>query len=91
MGSLGSDAKLPWIRTPCLLNPQLSRVAGCNVYLKLENLQPSGSFKSRGIGNLMTQAAAAPQARSTSTAPLAATLVWHVQLLPSLWAKRRLS
>ncbi|EWY99191.1 hypothetical protein FOQG_00387 [Fusarium oxysporum f. sp. raphani 54005] len=59
MGSLGSDAKLPWIRTPCLLNPQLSRVAGCNVYLKLENLQPSGSFKSRGIGNLMTQAAAA--------------------------------
>ncbi|EGU72093.1 hypothetical protein FOXB_17337 [Fusarium oxysporum f. sp. conglutinans Fo5176] len=25
----------------------------------LENLQPSGSFKSRGIGNLMTQAAAA--------------------------------
>ncbi|KAF5025056.1 hypothetical protein F66182_2873 [Fusarium sp. NRRL 66182] len=59
MGSLSSDAKLPWIKTPCLHNPQLSRVAGCNVYLKLENLQPSGSFKSRGIGNLMTQAAAA--------------------------------
>ncbi|KAF5675272.1 L-serine dehydratase [Fusarium heterosporum] len=59
MGSLSYDAKLPWIKTPCLLNPQLSRVVGCNVYLKLENLQPSGSFKSRGIGNLMTQAAAA--------------------------------
>ncbi|KAG5655717.1 hypothetical protein KAF25_008836 [Fusarium avenaceum] len=59
MGSLSSDAKLPWIKTPCLLNPQLSRAIGCNVYLKLENLQPSGSFKSRGIGNLMTQAAAA--------------------------------
>ncbi|KAF4970092.1 hypothetical protein FSARC_2793 [Fusarium sarcochroum] len=59
MGSLSSDARLPWIKTPCLINPQLSRVAGCNVYLKLENLQPSGSFKSRGIGNLMTQAAAA--------------------------------
>jgi L-serine/L-threonine ammonia-lyase len=30
-----------------------------NIYLKLENLQPSGSFKSRGIGNFMTRAAAA--------------------------------
>ena len=27
-----------------------------NVYMKLENLQPSGSFKSRGIGNLCLQA-----------------------------------
>ncbi|KND92789.1 L-serine dehydratase [Tolypocladium ophioglossoides CBS 100239] len=26
---------------------------GSNVFLKLENLQPSGSFKSRGIGNFM--------------------------------------
>ena len=26
-----------------------------NIYLKLENLQPSGSFKSRGIGNFMLQ------------------------------------
>ncbi|KAH7188578.1 tryptophan synthase beta subunit-like PLP-dependent enzyme [Fusarium flagelliforme] len=59
MGSLDSDAKLPWIKTPCLPSPQLSRLTGCNVFLKYENLQPSGSFKSRGIGNLMTQAAAA--------------------------------
>ncbi|KAM5342589.1 hypothetical protein ACJ41O_013555 [Fusarium nematophilum] len=58
MGSLGSGAKLPWRKTPCVLSPELSRVAGCNVYLKLENLQPSGSFKSRGIGNLMSHAAA---------------------------------
>lgn len=27
-----------------------------NIYLKLENLQPSGSFKSRGIGNMMLRA-----------------------------------
>ncbi|KAJ4381489.1 catabolic L-serine/threonine dehydratase [Didymella sp. IMI 355093] len=33
--------------------PTLSKSAGCAIYLKLENLQPSGSFKSRGIGNLM--------------------------------------
>ena len=29
-----------------------------NIHLKLDNLQPSGSFKSRGIGNLMTRAVA---------------------------------
>ncbi|UZP44442.1 hypothetical protein NXS19_012254 [Fusarium pseudograminearum] len=59
MGSLDSDAKLPWIKTPCIISTQLSRLTGCNVYLKLENLQPSGSFKTRSISNLMTQAAAA--------------------------------
>ncbi|TWU75384.1 hypothetical protein ED733_001521 [Metarhizium rileyi] len=58
MGSLGFEPKLPWNKTPCVLSPQLSRVAGCNIYLKLDNLQPSGSFKSRGIGNLMTRAVA---------------------------------
>ncbi|EFX04631.1 DNA repair protein protein [Grosmannia clavigera kw1407] len=46
----------PWIETPCLFSAALSRAAGCNVYLKLECLQPSGSFKSRGIGNLMMRA-----------------------------------
>jgi L-serine/L-threonine ammonia-lyase len=34
-----------------------------NIYLKLENLQPSGSFKSRGIGNLMVRASTAAQCR----------------------------
>ncbi|KAF7856913.1 hypothetical protein EAF04_009674 [Stromatinia cepivora] len=43
----------PWIRTPLVRSAALSRIAGCNVWLKLENLQPSGSFKSRGIGNLL--------------------------------------
>ncbi|OLN86924.1 L-serine dehydratase 1 [Colletotrichum chlorophyti] len=38
----------------CPLRSSLS-----NVYLKLENLQPSGSFKSRGVGNMMLHAAAA--------------------------------
>ncbi|KAH7318628.1 tryptophan synthase beta subunit-like PLP-dependent enzyme [Stachybotrys elegans] len=59
MGSLPSDAKLPWIETPCVFSPPISKAAGCNIYLKLDNLQPSGSFKSRGIGNFMTRAAAA--------------------------------
>lgn len=34
--------------TPLLLNPWLSERFGCNVYLKLENMQPVGSFKIRG-------------------------------------------
>ncbi|KAI1853793.1 hypothetical protein JX266_001777 [Neoarthrinium moseri] len=45
-----------WIETPLIPSATMSRAAGCNIYLKLENLQPSGSFKSRGIGNMMLRA-----------------------------------
>ncbi|OAR02276.1 hypothetical protein LLEC1_03278 [Akanthomyces lecanii] len=45
--------KQPWIETPLLRSANLSKAAGCNVFLKLENTQPSGSFKSRGISNFM--------------------------------------
>lgn len=40
------EAYLP--RTPLLFNPGLSRALGCEMYLKLENLQPIGAFKVRG-------------------------------------------
>ncbi|KAI0192191.1 tryptophan synthase beta subunit-like PLP-dependent enzyme [Astrocystis sublimbata] len=58
MGSYISDPPHPqlYLETPCIPSPELSRIAGCNIYLKLENLQPSGSFKSRGIGHLMIAA-----------------------------------
>ncbi|WVF73121.1 hypothetical protein IAT40_007940 [Kwoniella sp. CBS 6097] len=46
----------PWIETPLVESPVLSRLAGCRIFLKLENLQPSRSFKSRGIGNLVLKA-----------------------------------
>ncbi|KAK2048555.1 pyridoxal-phosphate dependent enzyme [Colletotrichum somersetense] len=60
---MGSLSEKPWIETPCIRSAALSRIAGCNIYLKLENIQPSGSFKLRGIGNLMARAAeAAPDA-----------------------------
>lgn len=36
------------------------------IYLKLENLQPSGSFKSRGIGNLMVRAVESTNSPATS-------------------------
>jgi L-serine/L-threonine ammonia-lyase len=43
---------------------------GCpnsKIFLKLENLQPSGSFKSRGIGNLMVRAVESTSSPSPST------------------------
>lgn len=46
------------IRTPLILHPSLS-TATRRIWLKLENLQPSGSFKLRGMGLLCTQAKAA--------------------------------
>jgi len=48
----------PWIETPCIRSAALSREAGCNIYLKLETLQPSGSFKSRALGNFLQKAIA---------------------------------
>ncbi|KAI0883198.1 pyridoxal-phosphate dependent enzyme [Annulohypoxylon maeteangense] len=59
MGSYEPDQPEPqnlWIETPCIPSATLSRAAGCNIFLKLENLQPSGSFKSRGIGYMMQKA-----------------------------------
>ena len=37
--------------TPLEYSPYLSKIGNCNVYLKLENLQLSGSFKIRGAMN----------------------------------------
>ncbi|OOQ82203.1 putative L-serine dehydratase [Penicillium brasilianum] len=48
-----TSLKKPWIETPLIESATLSKQAGCRIFLKLELLQPSGSFKSRGIGNLI--------------------------------------
>ncbi|XP_072206858.1 serine dehydratase-like isoform X2 [Excalfactoria chinensis] len=45
------------IVSPLLESLALSRAAGTQVYMKLENVQPTGSFKIRGIGNLCQEAA----------------------------------
>ncbi|KAF1995191.1 tryptophan synthase beta subunit-like PLP-dependent enzyme [Amniculicola lignicola CBS 123094] len=45
------EQRKPWIETPLKESYALSKAAGCRIFLKLETLQPSGSFKSRGIGN----------------------------------------
>jgi len=39
------------IRTPLVFSPTFSDMFGCSVYLKLENLQKTGSFKVRGAMN----------------------------------------
>jgi threonine dehydratase len=42
-------------RTPCPHSVTLSKLCGCEVYFKLENLQMTGSFKERGALNKLMQ------------------------------------
>src|SRR5262245_37852306 len=37
------------VKTPCLFSPFLSELTGAEIYLKLENMQRTGSFKERGV------------------------------------------
>ena len=42
----------PWVaRTPLVYSPELSAASGVSIWLKLETLQPTGSFKVRGAFN----------------------------------------
>ena len=45
------------IETPLILSDPISQLMGRNVYLKMEALQPSGSFKNRGIGHYCSEKA----------------------------------
>ncbi|NLK19443.1 MAG: pyridoxal-phosphate dependent enzyme [Synergistaceae bacterium] len=45
------------IGTPLLESVPLSKVSGRRVFLKMENMQPAGSFKLRGIGKVCEEAA----------------------------------
>lgn len=48
-GGPGLDRPLH-LQTPLLKSRKLSNKAGCSVWLKLDNVQNSGSFKVRGLG-----------------------------------------
>lgn len=48
----GGGEKPFHIVSPLLESLPLSRAAGTQVYMKLENVQPTGSFKIRGVGHL---------------------------------------
>ena len=41
--------------TPCPYSETLSAMTGARVFVKLENLQMTGSFKERGAANLLLQ------------------------------------
>ncbi|GMM34604.1 hypothetical protein DASC09_019290 [Saccharomycopsis crataegensis] len=46
-----TPTNLPYVETPLVKSAELSKI--CDVYLKCEFTQPSGSFKSRGLGHLI--------------------------------------
>ncbi|ERF76549.1 hypothetical protein EPUS_05822 [Endocarpon pusillum Z07020] len=60
----------PWIETPLVESTALSLSANCRIFLKLELLQPAGSFKSRGMGNLILEHIKHASAQSSSHKPL---------------------
>lgn len=54
--------------TPLDLSTTFSTLCGCEIYLKLENLQKTGSFKVRGALNKVQLLAASARARGVITA-----------------------
>lgn len=54
-------------RTVSEREPAVTDRHNSNIYLKLENIQPGGSFKARGIGNLMFRAVEASTSTSSSS------------------------
>jgi threonine dehydratase len=54
--------------TACAFSPRLSELTRTRCFLKLENLQMTGSFKERGAANLLLQLDAAERARGVITA-----------------------
>jgi threonine dehydratase len=76
------DRIAPWVlRTPLV---RLEADGGPELYVKLENLQPVGSFKIRGAGNAVALADPARLARGVYTASagnMAQGLAWHARRL----------
>jgi threonine dehydratase len=56
------------VATPCPHSEVLSRLLGCELYLKLENLQATGSFKDRGALNKILQLSPEQRAAGVITA-----------------------
>lgn len=56
------------LRSPCPYSHALSEIAGAKVYLKLENLQMTGSFKERGACNRLSVLSTADKARGVVAA-----------------------
>jgi threonine dehydratase len=54
--------------TPCAYSQTLSELSGVRCFVKLENLQMTGSFKERGAANLLLQLDHAERARGVAAA-----------------------
>ena len=54
--------------TPCAYSQTLSELTGTQCYVKLENLQMTGSFKERGAANLLLQLTAVERQRGVAAA-----------------------
>jgi threonine dehydratase len=68
------------LRTSCIEAPSLSRIAGCQVYAKLEYQQRTGSFKERGARNALLQLPQDARSRGVTAASAgnhALALAWH--------------
>src|ERR1044071_5254616 len=55
------------VRTPLLRAPKLSEITGADIYVKLENLQVTSSFKDRGAYNKMSSLTPEEKARGVIT------------------------
>ena len=72
------------VETPCLPSRTLSSIAGCEVFLKFENLQFTSSFKERGALNKLAQLSADECTRgvlSVSAGNHAQSVAYHAQRL----------
>ena len=70
--------------TPCMPSRTLSSIAGCEVFLKFENLQVTASFKERGALNKLAQLTADEAARgvlAVSAGNHAQGVAYHAQRL----------
>jgi threonine dehydratase len=70
--------------TPCMPSRTLSAIAGCEVFLKFENLQFTASFKERGALNKLAQLTAEERARgvlAVSAGNHAQGVAYHAQRL----------
>jgi len=55
-------------RTPLVYSNSISRITGLEVYIKLENLQKTGSFKIRGAANKISHLSEDERKRGVVTA-----------------------
>jgi len=53
---MAAAKRMMHIQTPLLESVVISKHSGKNVWLKLDNCQPAGSFKTRGVGNMCSKA-----------------------------------